>query len=49
MTGSPPRDPLEGVTLERMLNELVDHFGWPEVGQQIAIRTQQRTDRCSCY
>jgi uncharacterized protein (DUF2132 family) len=33
-----PRDPLEGVTLERMLNELVDHFGWPELGQQIAIR-----------
>jgi uncharacterized protein (DUF2132 family) len=32
------RNPLHGVTLERMLNELVDHFGWPELGQRIAIR-----------
>ena len=32
------RDPLHGITLERMLNELVDHFGWVELGQRIAIR-----------
>ena len=32
------RDPLHGITLERMLNELVDHFGWAELGQRIAIR-----------
>ena len=32
------RDPLHGVTLEMMLNELVAHFGWPELGQRIAIR-----------
>jgi uncharacterized protein (DUF2132 family) len=38
MTTPAPRDPLAGVTLERMLNELVDHFGWPELGGQIAIR-----------
>ncbi len=38
MTARAPRDPLEGVTLERMLNELVGHFGWPELGQQISIR-----------
>jgi uncharacterized protein (DUF2132 family) len=33
-----PRDPLHGVTLERMLNELVEHFGWSELGQRIPIR-----------
>jgi uncharacterized protein (DUF2132 family) len=32
------RNPLHGVTLERMLNDLVDHFGWPELGRRIAIR-----------
>lgn len=32
------RDPLHGVTLERMLTELVAHFGWPELGQRISIR-----------
>ncbi len=32
------RNPLHGVTLEAMLNELVVHFGWPELGQRIAIR-----------
>ena len=32
------RNPLHGVTLERMLTELVQHFGWPELGQRIAIR-----------
>lgn len=32
------RNPLHGVTLERMLNDLVAHFGWPELGRRIAIR-----------
>jgi uncharacterized protein (DUF2132 family) len=32
------RDPLHGITLERMLNDLVAHFGWPELGQLISIR-----------
>ena len=31
-------DPLHGVTLEMILNRLVEHFGWPELGQRIAIR-----------
>ena len=38
MRASPSRDPLHGVTLERMVTELVEHFGWPELGQRIAIR-----------
>src|SRR6185295_8034410 len=31
-------DPLHGVTLERMLNELVEHFGWEAMGKRVAIR-----------
>jgi uncharacterized protein (DUF2132 family) len=40
MTTTPPqsRNPLHGITLEAMLTELVAHFGWPELGQRIAIR-----------
>ncbi|MGE5674924.1 MAG: VF530 family DNA-binding protein [Mycobacterium leprae] len=33
-----PQDPLHGVTLERMLTELVDHYGWEALGQRIEIR-----------
>lgn len=32
-----PKDPLHGVTLEKMLNDLVDHFGWEELGALITI------------
>lgn len=32
------RNPLHGITLEAMLNELVAFFGWAEVGRRIAIR-----------
>jgi uncharacterized protein (DUF2132 family) len=32
------RDPLHGITLERVLNELVVHYGWPELGKRIPIR-----------
>lgn len=38
MTEHQARNPLHGVTLEAMLNELVTHFGWPELGRQVAIR-----------
>lgn len=33
-----PKDPLHGVTLERLLTELVEHFGWDELGQRVEIR-----------
>ncbi len=32
------RNPLHGITLERMLTELVDHFGWETMGDRIQIR-----------
>jgi uncharacterized protein (DUF2132 family) len=38
MSAARPRDPLHGVTLEMMLNRLVEHFGWPGLGERIAIR-----------
>ncbi|MEO7056421.1 MAG: VF530 family protein [Caldimonas sp.] len=33
-----PRNPLHGLTLEAMLTALVAHFGWPALGERIAIR-----------
>ncbi len=31
-------NPLHGITLEQMLNELVEGIGWAEMGQRVAIR-----------
>lgn len=31
-------DPLHGMTLEKILQELVERLGWPELGRRIAIR-----------
>ena len=33
-----PNNPLHGITLEKLLIQLVDHYGWDELGQQIDIR-----------
>ena len=38
MSDTPPRDPLHGVTLEKLLTELVAHYGWEELGQRVDIR-----------
>jgi uncharacterized protein (DUF2132 family) len=32
------RDPLHGKTLEAMVNELVEFFGWEKLGERIRIR-----------
>jgi len=32
-----PNDPLHGVTLERILTRLVDHYGWEEMARIIDI------------
>ena len=29
---------LHGITLEKMVTELVAHYGWPELGQLIPVR-----------
>ncbi|MFM2069064.1 MAG: hypothetical protein RLZZ584_3973 [Pseudomonadota bacterium] len=33
-----PRNPLHGVTLQAMLEALVEHFGWHELGVQVPLR-----------
>lgn len=33
------QDPLHGMTLERILNRLVEHYGWEELGKRIPIRS----------
>ena len=38
MSDEQPRNPLHGITLETIVTELVAHFGWPELGQQVRIR-----------
>jgi uncharacterized protein (DUF2132 family) len=37
----PSKDPLHGKTLEMILVELVDHFGWEDLGSIISIRCFQ--------
>jgi uncharacterized protein (DUF2132 family) len=38
MTTPQPRNPLHGITLEKLLTELVAHYGWEELGRRVAIR-----------
>ena len=38
MSAEQPRNPLHGITLEQIVTELVAHFGWAELGQQVRIR-----------
>ncbi len=38
MSHAPSNDPLHGLTLETILTKLVEHYGWPELGQMIDIR-----------
>ena len=37
-SGNQQRNPLHGITLERMLTELVERYGWDTLGQSIRIR-----------
>ena len=41
MNPSHPNDPLHGVTLEKLLTALVEHYGWEELGVLIDIRCFQ--------
>lgn len=38
MTDQQSTDPLHGITLEAILNELVAQYGWEEMGRTIRIR-----------
>ena len=33
-----PNNPLHGITLEKMITALVEHYGWEELGKLITIR-----------
>ena len=33
-----PHNPLHGMTLEAILTALVAHYGWPGLGERIAVR-----------
>lgn len=38
MSEKHPSDPLHGITLEQILNRLVDYYGWEDLGLYIEIR-----------
>lgn len=41
MTESQPNNPLHGKTLEAILNELVDYYGWEQMGYYVNINSFQ--------
>lgn len=38
MDSQQPNNPLHGITLEMILTQLVEHYGWEEMGMTIDIR-----------
>jgi len=38
MSEKQPNNPLHGITLERIVTELVEHYGWGELGIHVKIR-----------
>ena len=38
MSETQPNNPLHGITLEQIVNNLVDQYGWTELGKRINIR-----------
>lgn len=41
MSDEQPKNPLHGITLKQIVNELVEHYGWAELGEQVDIRCFQ--------
>lgn len=41
MPGEQPNNPLHGVTLKAVVQDLVDRYGWQELGDRIPIRCFQ--------
>jgi uncharacterized protein (DUF2132 family) len=37
MSETQPNNPLHGITLERVVTELVEKYGWEELGERIPI------------
>ncbi|WP_020677517.1 VF530 family DNA-binding protein [Geopsychrobacter electrodiphilus] len=38
MSAEQPHNPLHGVTLEQILNHLVEYYGWEDLGEEITIK-----------
>ena len=38
MSDRQQNDPLHGITLEMLLTQLVEHYGWDEMGRIVRIR-----------
>ena len=38
MANEHPKDPLHGMTLEMILNQLVEQYGWAELGKRIPVK-----------
>jgi uncharacterized protein (DUF2132 family) len=38
MANSQPNNPLHGITLEKLLSQLVKQYGWAELGKHIPIK-----------
>ena len=38
MTPEQPKNPLHGLSLSTIVTELMEHYGWEELGQQVNIR-----------
>jgi uncharacterized protein (DUF2132 family) len=38
MMNEHPKDPLHGITLEMIVNQLVEQYGWAELGKLIPIK-----------
>jgi uncharacterized protein (DUF2132 family) len=38
MADERPKDPLHGITLEMILNQLLERYGWEELGNRIRIK-----------
>ena len=41
MADQQPNNPLHGLTLERILTELIERYGWDELGRVISVRCFQ--------
>lgn len=41
MTNSQNNDPLHGLTLEKIVTQLAEHYGWEALGKRINIRCFQ--------
>jgi len=41
MTTIQNQDPLHGFTLEKIVTQLAEHYGWEELGKRISIRCFQ--------